>query len=60
MKECITHHYACGCRETATKDLILNLFGILWGLNAMDATPIDLTPLLKYEAEAEKLGYIKL
>lgn len=59
-RRCITHHYACDCREADTRQLIENLFDLAreWKQGRSCAWT---DPFQRYDdlhGEAERLGYV--
>ena len=52
MKECITHHKACDCKEEATRKLILDLMEV-------EAYADPERRLIELRAEAMRLGYVQ-
>ena len=55
MKECVTHHYACDCREEKTRTLVRDMIGYFFLIhNEMEKAMYD-----EFVERAIELGYVK-
>jgi len=56
MKECVTHHYACDCREKQTRDLINGLIAIIETVFLLAGSK-ETEGVRLHKEQAKKLGY---
>jgi hypothetical protein len=60
VRRCVTHHYACDCREFATRQLVEDLFDLAreWKQGASCAWADPHRRYADLRGEAERLGYV--